>query len=458
MTVLRPHRFALIALIAVVSSAPAQDRVVGPMPSLAPLIDKVAPAVVNISVVELVDASAGRGRGPRGPRLPDDFFNGPPGSDDEPDERNGAGSGVIVDAEHGYVITNHHVVENASEIRVVLVDNRSFEGRVVGSDSRSDLAVLQIDGDDLTAIPFTPSDDLKVGDYVVAIGNPFGFSNTVTSGIVSGLGRQFVMSDDVYEDFIQTDASINPGNSGGALINLRGELVGVNSAIISPGFGGGNVGIGFAIPSRMVVSVMDRLLEFGIVRRGLLGVVMDSITPSFAADYGLPVTAGALVMEVMPDSAAEAAGILVNDVIVGIDGARVADGNELRNRVAMRLPGDLINVDIVRGERERSLQATLKSRPDEVAQALPSREQRQKMSALDGVELAAERQPTAGLRVLSIDSGSAAADRLYQGDLITAVNQRSVGDVARARELADETRTVVLEIERNARKQLIRIR
>lgn len=428
----------------------AQERVPGPLPSLAPLVENTAAAVVNIAVTELVEFRSDPLRGRRalpGTEAP---------ADEPPRERLGAGSGVIVDAERGYVLTNHHVIATANEIRVTLVDKRSFYARVIGSDPNTDLAVLQIDADGLTAIPFAATGDLLVGDYVVAIGNPFGIGQTVTSGIVSALGRSGNFTEDAFEDYIQTDASINPGNSGGALINLKGELIGINSAIISTGFGGGNVGIGFAIPTDMAVAVMDRLLEFGEVRRGLLGVVMESITPSLADDLGLPVDDGALVTVVTPASAAETAGIRIYDIIFGVDGQRVADGNELRNRIAMKLPGESVEVQVLRDGRERSFRAVLGTRPEVARERPTSSESRPTPALLDGVELVAEGGQRPGIRVQSIRGSSIAADSdLRPGDLITAINQQPVDSVADIRELATQTRTVVLEIERESRTQLL---
>jgi S1-C subfamily serine protease len=308
------------------------------------------------------------------------------------------------------------------------------------------------------------TNDLKVGDYVVAIGNPFGFSNTVTSGIVSGLGRQFVNSNEFFEAFIQTDASINPGNSGGALVNLNGELVGINSAIISET--GGNVGIGFAIPSEMVVAVMDQLLEFGEVRRSLLGVGIDSVTPSFADDYGLNVRAGALVMSVSDNSAAERAGIRINDVIISVAGKTVADSNELRNTVAMIPPGEAVDVQIMRGTRERTISAVLDLN-DQIARDEPTdREPAAPRPGLDGLALVEvpARSGGPGLRIESLSAVSRRlaeimrANALLRGDLITAINQQPVSTIAEAEAIAEATRTVVLEIRRDARASLVRLR
>ena len=274
------------------------------VPSLAPIIDQAAPAVVNISVRGSVSVA--------NPLSQDPFFRRffPPESQRQTREFQSAGSGVIVNAAEGYILTNHHVVENADEITVALMDERTLQAQVVGSDAGSDVAVLQVDPDGLAEMPLGDSDQLRVGDFVVAIGNPFALRHTVTSGIVSGLGRRGI-NPEGYEDFIQTDASINPGNSGGALVNLRGELVGINSAIFSRT--GGNIGIGFAIPVNMARSVMDQIVAFGGVRRGLLGVSIATVTPEIAESYDLDSTSGALVTVVGSNSAAEQAGLEIGD-------------------------------------------------------------------------------------------------------------------------------------------------
>jgi Do/DeqQ family serine protease len=454
----RIRRFGCVVLISGIAAASAQDREVAPLPSLSPLINQVAPAVVNISVTELVEAR----RSPFGDRGGSPFLEEFQDYLDElPPERQAAGSGVIVDAELGYILTNHHVISEASEIRVVLTDNRSFDAMVIGSDPESDVAVLQIEADDLTGIEFASTDNLKVGDYVVAIGNPFGLGQTVTSGIVSALGRTSGYSDGnaSYEYFIQTDASINVGNSGGALINLEGDLVGINSAIISRT--GDSVGIGFAIPSEIAVSVMRRLLEFGSVPRGLLGVYMESVTPAFADDYGLAVDAGAIVMRVEPGSAAAAAGIQINDVITRVDDEVIANSNELRNTVAMKLPSQEVMLEVVRDGRQRSIQAVLGAKAPVGAGVAPRRDPSARPSVFEGIDLMAETGRDQGLRVLSIeDSASLQVRRsdLRAGDLITAVNQRRVRSVAEAVELTENLRNVVVEIERNSGPELIRLR
>ncbi|HKL63024.1 MAG TPA: trypsin-like peptidase domain-containing protein, partial [Woeseiaceae bacterium] len=281
-------------------------------PSLAPLVEQVSPAVVNIRVSATVEM-----RTPFHNNDPFRRFFGLP--DEQPRERRmqSAGSGVIVDADNGYIITNHHVVDGADEIEITLFNDRTLEAEIIGSDPGTDIALLKVEEDGLVELPIGDSDVLEVGDFVIAIGNPFGLQHTVTSGIVSALGR-FGLNPDGYEDFIQTDASINPGNSGGALVNLRGELVGINSAIISRT--GGNVGIGFAVPSNMANAIMRQILEFGEVRRGLLGVQISTVDEETAEALGLEEVRGALVQSVNPGSAAEEAGIEVDDIIVEANG------------------------------------------------------------------------------------------------------------------------------------------
>ncbi|MGD8340181.1 MAG: Do family serine endopeptidase [Gammaproteobacteria bacterium] len=443
-------RFGLALLLVGVSIASAQNRAVEPLPSLAPLVEQVADSVVNISIKGTVVQ--------RNPFTDDPllerFFGLEPGREREFEA---VGSGVIVDADEGYVLTNHHVVNNADEITVMLADNREFVATVIGSDAASDLAVLKIDGSDLTEIPFPDPYDLKVGDYVVAIGNPLGLANTVTAGIVSALGRRGLNRDgnaDVYEDFIQTDASINVGNSGGALVNLRGELVGINSAIISQT--GGNVGIGLAIPATMAVSVMEQLIEFGQVRRGLLGVRMMDVTPELAEAQGLSLSSGALVTEVNPGSGAEAAGIEVNDVIVGLDGAAIENGNELRNMIGLMRPGDGVEVEVVRDNRRLRLSAVLGEREDAALIGGATGAE----PIFEGIELAeSQRGGVDGLAVVSVAEDSvAAAQGLREGDLITYINRQRVRTLAEARQLVNDARLVLVQIRRDGRDFLIRLR
>jgi Do/DeqQ family serine protease len=336
-----------------------------PLPSLAPMIRKVSPAVVNIATRGTI-----RDRGSQNPLLDDPFFrrfrNAPPAAGTRERPFQSAGSGVIFDARNGYIVTNAHVVENASEITVTLQDGRDLKAEVVGSDAPSDVAVLKVHADGLAQIPLGDSAKSEVGDFVVAIGNPFGLQHTVTSGIISGLSRSGI-SPDGYEDFIQTDASINPGNSGGALVNLRGELIGINTAILSRT--GGNIGIGFAIPVNMAHSVMDQLIRYGAVKRGELGVSMYTVTPGIAHSLGLSNVIGALVSQVIEGSAADAAGIRTGDVITTVNGQPVKSNSELRNAIGLLRVGDKVEVGMVRDGKPLQVTAVIGSAPDTAAPA-----------------------------------------------------------------------------------------
>ncbi len=424
-----------------------------PVPTLAPMIKRVSPAVVNIAVRVSVD------QGRDNPLLNDPFFRRF-FEDRMPQQRQrqtqSAGSGVIVDAEKGYVLTNHHVVENADEITITLLDDRALTAEVIGSDPGSDVAVIKVDPDGLQDIPFGDSEGLEVGDFVVAIGNPFGFSHTVTSGIVSALGRSG-LSRDGYEDFIQTDASINPGNSGGALINLRGELVGINSAIISNS--GGNLGIGFAIPVNMARAVMDQILEFGEVRRGLLGVNIFSVTPAVAEAYDLDVEQGALVSRVMPGSAAEKAGIKTGDVVMTVDGEAVKGATELRNAIGLKRVGDEVELSIHRDGKTRTIEARLGGQNEEPQVAAADLHR-----GLDGAELATLDGATPGYEdvegviVSSVERGSPAALRgLRAGDVITHVNRKPVRTLEEFREAAGDAQSLGLTVQRDDTEMLLPI-
>jgi serine protease Do/serine protease DegQ len=333
------------------------------LPSLAPMIRKASPAVVNIATRGTI-----RERGSQNPLLDDPFFRRfftvPPGGRERSFQS--AGSGVIFDARKGYIVTNAHVVENASEITVTLQDGRDLKAEIVGSDAPSDVAVLKVTADGLAQIALGDSAKSEVGDFVVAIGNPFGLQHTVTSGIISGLSRSGI-SPDGYEDFIQTDASINPGNSGGALVNLRGELIGINTAILSRS--GGNIGIGFAIPVNMAHSVMDQLIRYGAVKRGELGVSMYTVTPGIAHSLGLNTVNGALVSQVIEGSAAEAAGIRTGDVITTVNGQAVKSNSELRNAIGLLRLGDKVDVGLVRDGKPLHVPAVIASAPDTAAVA-----------------------------------------------------------------------------------------
>ncbi|MDE2450420.1 MAG: trypsin-like peptidase domain-containing protein [Gammaproteobacteria bacterium] len=355
---MNPRELASIALLAAAAAMPfaaapaAIPAVVAGarVPSLAPMIRKVSPAVVNIATHGVMPGS--RTHDP----LRDDpfynrFFHSPPGQGPDEEPFASAGSGVIVDARRGYILTNAHVVDHATGITVTLQDGRNLKARIVGVDPPSDIAVVKIDARRLTQIRLGDSASLAVGDFVVAIGNPFGLPHSVTSGIVSGLKRSGFSPDD-YENYIQTDASINPGNSGGALVDLRGDLVGINTAILSGS--GDNIGIGFAIPVDTARRVMRQLIAYGAVERGQLGLSVYAVTPEVARSLGLRKATGGLVAQVIPGSPAEKAGIHAGDVVTAVAGHDIGSNTDLRNAIGLLRVGDGVTVDLLRdGRRER---------------------------------------------------------------------------------------------------------
>ncbi len=419
------------------------------MPTLAPLIEEVGPAVVNISVSGSVAV--------RNPLAQDPFFRRflPP---DGRREFESTGSGVIVDAAEGYILTNHHVVENADKITITLIDNRSLEASVVGSDAGSDIAVLRVDPDGLTEMRLGDSERVRVGDFVLAIGNPFGLRHTVTSGIVSGLGRTGI-NPEGYEDFIQTDASINPGNSGGALVNLNGELVGINSAILSGT--GSNIGIGFAIPINMARSVMEQIIAFGSIRRGLLGVGIAAVTPEIAEAYSLESASGALITLVTDNSAAEKAGLAIGDVIVSVNSEAVEDATSLRNAIGLLRPGDKVSVGFIREGKAQTIVATL----DELDAPGSLQRLAEVDPVFDGAELVtndARRtnfNGVAGLLVVQVEPGSPADMRgLRAGDVVTHINRQRITAVAEATDIVQSARTIILQVQRGGRSLLILMR
>lgn len=323
------------------------------LPSLAPMLKQVTPAVVNISTRTIVE-------GYESPLLSEPLFRhffGLPSRPQRQKKDHSLGSGVVIDAKAGYVVTNHHVIKGATEISVTLFDERTLEAKLIGADPDTDIALLQVPAEKLTALPLADSDQLEVGDFVVAIGNPFGLGQTVTSGIVSALGRSG-LGIEGYEDFIQTDASINPGNSGGALVNLRGELIGLNTAILAPG--GGNIGIGFAIPANMVQQVIGHLQDYGEVRRGSLGVEGQDLSPELAHAFGLEGQKGAVISRVRRDSAAEEAGLRASDIIIEVNGKAVRDFDDVRNRIGLLRAGDKVKLTVLRDGQRRQLSAVLR--------------------------------------------------------------------------------------------------
>ncbi|MDO8825801.1 DegQ family serine endoprotease [Methylophaga sp.] len=425
------------------------------MPTLAPMLDRSKPAVVNIatrSEVRIQD----------NPLLNDPFFrrffNLPEQQQPRTRQAQSLGSGVIVNAKEGLVLTNNHVIQRADEITVSLHDGRSFQAEVVGSDPATDVAVIRIPPENLTALPLADSDSLRVGDFVVAIGNPFGLGQTVTSGIVSALGRSGLGLEG-YENFIQTDASINPGNSGGALVNLRGELVGINTAIFSPGQTG-NIGIGFAIPSNLVKQITDQLLEHGEVRRAYLGVQMQDITPELAQAFGIEnIRGGAVVTNVIPGSAAEKAGLKVGDVVTAVDGVSLANADNLRNTIGLLMVGQSIKLDIIRDGKAQTLTA-------EVTEAQRSTAQTGEVHPKLAGATFGDIEPSSpnygkvqGIMLYSVQRGSPAWNAgLRSYDIVTSVNRQPVNDLEQFKQMVTNQPELLLNIVRDNQAMFLLLR
>ena len=408
-------------------------------PTLAPMLEKVTPGVVSISVKGTVVSRQ---------QIPDYFryFFGPGMPREQQRERQfqGLGSGVIIDSERGYIVTNNHVVEAADEIEITLTDGRQLEAKKIGYDEESDIALLQVEPDNLTEVKVTDSDNLRVGDFVVAIGNPFGIGQTVTTGIVSALSRGSMQG---YQNYIQTDAAINRGNSGGALVNYYGELIGINTAILGPN--GGNVGIGFAIPSNMMRNLVDQIIEFGEVRRGLLGITGQNVDGDLAKALELGVSQGAFVQEVQPDSGAEDAGILAGDVIVKINGKKIQSFTELRARISTMGAGKEVEIGLLREGDEKTVTVTLQQRDGGNVAAATIH------PALEGATLsnATDENGNRMVRVTELEERSPAAmTGLRENDEIVMVNRRTVGSVADLRSmLSDNDAVIALTIKRGNR-------
>lgn len=426
-TTIRARFAALLCLFALCVAGVAQAGIPSGMlnqddPSLAPMLKDVMPAVVNVVVDTKTEGHN------QNPLLQNPFFRrffDMPHEHNEPRYGKAIGSGVIIDAAKGLIVTNNHVVENAQKITVRLRDDRKFKATLIGRDPASDLAVIQIKADNLTELPIANSADLRVGDFVVAIGNPFGLTQTVTSGIVSGLGRHGL--GDRFENFIQTDASINPGNSGGALVNLDGELVGINTAILSRS--GGNIGIGFAIPSNLVMKVYHQIMKYGEVKRGRLGVIGQNLTNDLAKAFGLKITQGVVVAQVVDDSPAAKAGLQARDVITAIDGKQIKNFSDLARAVGLRTPGTKVKISLIRDGNEMTIPVTLGSAAEATNQPTAENINEALIGATFGAIPADS--PLAGkvkgVAILDVRPGSPAARAgLRPGDIITSVNQQAV--------------------------------
>jgi serine protease Do/serine protease DegQ len=419
------------------------------LPSLAPMLEKVTPAVVNIAT---------RGQTKRRIELPfpnDPFFRR---FFDVPNierilETQSLGSGVIVDAENGYVLTNNHVVKDAFEITITLSDGREMLAEILGRDPDTDIAVLQVQADKLTQVPFADSSRLRVGDFVVAIGNPFGLGQTVTSGIVSALGRSG-LGIESYEDFIQTDASINLGNSGGALVNLRGELVGINTAIFGSGGSSGNIGIGFAIPINMAHDIMQQLIEHGEVRRGRLGVQGQDLTPQLAQAFGLSLTSGIIIIQIENGSPAHKAGLQVGDVVVSANGRKIRTASDIHNLVGLLRIGQSIDLVLYREGEQINLTAVIQEIDIPVVDGIRWSEKLAGAKIGEIRESSLQRGMISYLQVIEVEPDSNAWDAgIREGDILYSINKQLIRTHDEALEaIENNQRGMILNIQRGERE------
>lgn len=418
--------------------------------SMAPLLDRITPAVVSINVRSTAKAPK---LSNRNEELLERFFGGR--MPNEPREKRGLGSGVIVNAADGLIITNAHVIEDADEIIVTLKDKRQLEAEIVGTDKKTDIALIKVSAKKLAELQIAKASEVRVGDYVIAVGNPFGLSHSVTSGIVSALGRDNG-SGDGYQDFIQTDASINPGNSGGALVNSKGELIGINSAIISRS--GGNQGIGFAVPTNIVQAVMRQLISYGEVRRGRIGVLIGDITPTLKEALDLTTLDGALVSQVVEDSPAEKAGLKRDDVIISFNGGAIKDASDIRNAVGLVEPGERYTITYLREGRKikRRIEVEAIDENDEQSDSLAMNNgpETKTFSGATLTNIPVDlnlRGGSEGVYVSAVEIGSKAQRAgLVKGDVIRSVNRRDVQNLENFNKLTKgEDGPFALSVERN---------
>ncbi|MGO9614375.1 MAG: DegQ family serine endoprotease [Dissulfurispiraceae bacterium] len=422
------------------------------------IVKAVSPAVVNISSTKIVS---------RQPSPFDDFFDFfypyPDGRSRRWKEQS-LGSGVIVSSD-GYIVTNNHVIEKADDIKVILIDKKSFKAKVIGSDPKTDIAIIKIDANGLPVIPWGDSDGLQVGEFVLAIGNPFGLTHTVTMGIISAMGRADVGIAD-YEDFIQTDAAINPGNSGGPLVNIKGELIGINTAIFSKT--GGYQGIGFAVPSNMVHQVMDQLKKMGKVTRGWIGVNIQEFTPELAQKFGFQGLEGILVSDIVKGGPASKAGIMRGDIILEFDGKKVKDVGALRNMVAQSKIGSQVKLKVQRGDRELMVTVAIMELPADITELMPSSSEpmeniRNALTGITVIDLSATiakqlgiHRDEKGVVVVKIEPGAAAEEvGIKKGDVIQEVDRSKItnlNDFNKAVSKARPSDTILLSINRSGKK------
>jgi len=435
--------FICLCLIGLSAQAalPHADSQGQPLPTLAPMLEKVTPAVVNI-------ASTGRIKVQQNPFFNDPFFRRFFEVPNQPRERitHSLGSGVIIDAEKGYILTNNHVIAHADEITVTLQNGDTHKARLLGTDPDTDIAVIQIEAENITAVPMADSGQVRVGDFSLAIGNPFGLGQTVTSGIISAIGRSG-LGIEGFEDFIQTDASINPGNSGGALINLHGELVGINTAILSQS--GGNIGIGFAIPINMARDIMQQLLTHGEVKRGRLGAQAQNLSPQLAQAFNIKFRRGAVITQVENDSAADRAGLRPGDIVLEINNRQVRDADTLRNSVGLLRVGESVSMKIRRDGKILTLLAKVEEPPQRILEG-------QKVHLRLSGALLAEIEENSrlygrveGVLIADIEMGSPASRAgLRKGDVITSLNRKPVRSLQELKQASPTNRSLLLNIRR----------
>jgi Do/DeqQ family serine protease len=408
------------------------------VPSLAPMLERSMPAVVNISTATNIEVS-------QNPLLQDPFFrhfyNLPNQPRRQQQQKNSLGSGVIIDSRQGLVLTNNHVIDKADKITVTLNDGRQLNAELVGSDPEADIAVIRIPADRLTELPIADSSGLRVGDFVVAIGNPFGLGQTVTSGIISALGRSG-LGIEGYEDFIQTDASINPGNSGGALVNLRGEFVGMNTAILAPN--GGNVGIGFAIPANMAMSIKESLVKHGEVRRGLLGVTSQDLTPELINAFNLENKHGAVISRIESGSPAEEAGLEPGDIIVSANGRPVKDSHDIRNIIGLLQIGDNVDIEYYHGNEKKRTTATIgkPERPQLAGEKLHRKLRGTILSSTDKNQIE-------GVLIEKLDTSSEVwRIGLRPGDVIVSANRYRIRNLDELKQVVNPGGPLLINIQR----------
>lgn len=442
--------FARLTLIISILFLPYQASAVLPIGSdgrpvatLAPMIERVSPGVVNIATKGVVRQNR--------PPIVDPFFHNFFNAPNRPVERevSSLGSGVIVDAERGLVLTNHHVIANATEVSVGLFDGRILQGKVLGSDPGTDVAVIEIMAEDLVAVPAAASDSARVGDFVIAIGNPFSLGHSVSHGIVSALYRSGLNILN-YENFIQTDASINPGNSGGALVNVGGQLIGINTAIFSnSNQQAGSIGIGFAIPIKQALQVMEQILEYGEVRRGYLGVLIQDVDRDLAEAFGLDKAEGTLVTQVFEGSPAEEAGLMAGDVVLSVNGDSISDSNGLRTMVGLMRPGEKVTLEVWRSDDRKKVLLTF-SVGDQAKQQGKSPARPSGNPLLAGVTVADLDKPNAkGVRVIAVETDTPMwRSGLREGDIITSVNQKRVKNAGDFVRLTEDARALLLLVVR----------